>query len=231
MQAFLISVTSSVFGALLYGLLVARNEAKIRRWLVGMPRGWLRRRFVRTFIGAVNGKARESDTRTLNYLFLIYPLSFAIVFSSVESLVRHGVERLKDPVKMEQKLENSAAERIKLAKEGEAMEIPLKVGSYVALAWFYVWFLIISPFRVYRSRFSYELDQLRDYCRALASPSELVELMISERKVNDELTLKDFARVIIRIAQLHNFLEYASPLWIWDEPYHDNVPKRPTGQT
>jgi beta-lactamase regulating signal transducer with metallopeptidase domain len=194
MTVFLLSVVASIIGAFLYALIFSKNEEKVRLWLSKLRSGWLRKRFVWAFVGAVRGKARETDTAAVNYLLLIFPLLVGLIFGVIGSQADLSVARSK--VLLEGVKESESQLRANLAKSSsrlEAMSVPNRITEYAALVWAYVMLIGIIPFRVFRSRFSYDLDRLLDYLRTIATTDEIVALMLEEKKVTNEATLKTFA--------------------------------------
>jgi hypothetical protein len=99
-----------------------------------------------------------------------------------------------------------------------AMILPSRIMEYTVLGWLDAMLIGLIPFRVFRSRFSYDLERLLDYLRVIATTDEIVALMLEEKKVTNEATLKAFAMSILTLARKYGCEEYAKPLWIWDQP-------------
>jgi len=95
MTVFLLSVLASIVGAFPYAVIFSKNEEKFRLWLSKLRGGWLRKRFVWAFVGAVRGKARESDTAAVNYLLLIFPLMLALSVAVINSRADLSVAQAK----------------------------------------------------------------------------------------------------------------------------------------
>ena len=219
MSVFLLSVVASMVGAFLYAIILSKNEEKLRLWLSKLRGGWFRKRFVWAFVGAVRGKAREADTAALNYLLLIFPLAVALLFSELAS--RASISVAESKAILEGVKESQSELRAKLTETTNQLAagiLPIRITEYAAIGWSYVVLIGFIPFRVFRSRFSYELDRLLDYQRAIATPDEMVELMLEEKKVTNEASLKRFAAAILKLARKYGCEDYAKSLWIWDNP-------------
>jgi hypothetical protein len=217
MTLFFLSVVASVMGAFLYALILSKKEEQLRHWLGNLRSGWLRRRYVRAFIGAVRGRARETETAAVNYLLLIFPLMVFLVFGELADRADMAVFRGK--LSIEGVIGTEAEVRAKLEKSThklEAVILPTRIMQFASLAWVFVILVGFIPFRVFQSRFSYELDRLLDYLRTIASRDEIIAIMLKEQKVRDEETLKTFTASILSLAHQYGCEDYARPLWIWD---------------
>ena len=215
MQVFLVSIATSLIGALIYGLLISKYEERIRQWLRNMPKGWVRRRYVAAFVGAVRGKARESDTEVVNYILMVYPVALLFLTAVLYGTLSPMNKRLR--TRLATGVIEPPWELRKVVTEGDALLFQTSVLAIVLAAVILVFLVVVIPFRVFRSRFSYELDRMLDYLRAIAHKDELAKLMLIEQKVKDEESLKAFAGELIALSQKYGCGGYASPLWIWGD--------------
>jgi hypothetical protein len=96
MKAFLLVVLSVVVIPLLmrflYGVFLQHLEAKLRGWLARKRPEWRRRRYVRAFVGALQGRAELADAvvRTGFAIFAVLFVGTAIVASGIVAIRATG---------------------------------------------------------------------------------------------------------------------------------------------
>jgi hypothetical protein len=228
--AFLISVAGSLLVALVYGLLFAQREDRVRAKLASMTRGWSRRRYVRAFVGAVRGKAATSDTQILSTLALVVLFFISVLFFAASreigrqmASVERGLDALQaqidgHPTKEPPPEAQLPALRAEANSLKPLVDWTVLIGKTVAIAGVAAanaGYLIWVPFMVMRRRFAHELDRFALRIQGLASKAELAQLALAESRVTDEASLKAFVEIAGAIAARQGVPDLVTTFDLW----------------
>ncbi len=227
-SAFFYGLLGSAIIAVVYGLLFAQREDKIRSYLSRKRRGWIRWRYVRAFVGAVRGKAVATDTAILAFFALLVPFiiggSLLMIADDAEYEIRQAWTRLQeiqDTDQMRRDIDKEVArledELTELTKRAHRNILRARIAGWALITAVYFGLLFWYPFVVMRRRFDHELQRFTLRIQGLGSKSELAELAVAESKVKNEETLRHFFEVTRKIAERHNIPELVSTFDLWGE--------------
>ena len=236
---FVISLIASAVVALIYGLFFAQKEERIRAFLKQKSDGWIKRRYVKAFVGAVRGEAVAGDTYLIAYLWLLVIFVAATFASYFEAEVEKAhVANNKNISALEKRLDAIFMPQKDLSVEEEMLEIKSQIKDtkvHVAdvdssLVYLLIHYHVISmflsillflgilfwhPYLVMRQRFSFEMQRFTLRIQGLASKAELAELAVAESQVVDEKTLRKFVETTRAVADRHNVSELVSTFDLW----------------
>ncbi len=222
MDGFLTGIVGSLLVALLYGMLFAQREDKIREYLSKQRKGLARRWYVSAFVGAARGHAVAGDTGRLGWLVLLVPFLLSFWLSSTARSVESRLSALdidlnrSESVAEKQPTLESLRQQLEDVKRDSALIIPaMRVGSWLSLGVFYIGLLLWRPFIIMRRRFAHELDRFTMRIQGLASKAELAELAILESRVDDEESLRAFIASARAIASRHQVSALAQTFDLW----------------
>lgn len=218
--------------ATLYGLILGGRENQIRAYLSARSTGWLRRRYVKLFIGAVRGEAAAFDTSILAFfiiVFLLFSTMLPFYYArETDRLLRNlqteinfakaMLDKDKTPTQ-ETDPKASITEWIDkgsaLIKRDERAIVMFKVVASISGICLIAFSLFWYPFLVFRRQFAHELDRFTLRIQGLASKAELAELAVAEAKVKDEETLRLFVDCARAVALRHNIPQLVSTFDLW----------------
>jgi hypothetical protein len=232
-EAFLIGFAGSATVAIIYGLVIAQREEQIRRYLSSQRKGWVRKRYVRAFVGAVRGRAAVTDTSLLAFLTLLVPFVFSMVCwmvsgnfeqrtQSIESRWRRlqtdpGITKEPNVQSAQEELAALIEEWTRIKAQTTLLVLVLRIVSGLSLLTFYVGWFFWHPFVVMRRRFAYEIERFTLRIQGLASSTELAELAVAESKVVDEKTLQSFVEMTRRVAIRHEIPQLVTTFDLWGD--------------
>jgi len=230
---FVIGMVGSLIVAVLYGFFISQREEQIRQYLSAQRKGWVRKRYVRAFVGAVRGRAAALNTSLLAILILLIPFVFYIVSWSEASQLEQRIYAINNN---HQKLdsilggtykpdiESAKNDFIALAKEWKDIKIKssriivaLRTSGVLSLIVFYMALFFWRPFVVMRQRFAYEIDRFTLRIQGLASKAELAEIAVAEAAVVDEETLRHFVKIMHDVASRHGIPQLVTTFDLWKD--------------
>lgn len=236
LTSFLIGLVASAIVAIVYGLVFAQREGRIRATLAAKRKGWARRRYIRAFIGALRGEASTTDTRLLAQIILYILLSFSLLILAGSEAVDIGMKKIdatlasieQDVAKLEgrtinephptvERLRKLQSEVASLRSWGYPLVRALWVLGLLGIALFYaaLWFWL--PFVVMRRHFAFELERFTLRIQGLASKAELAELALAESLVKDEETLRAFVAAAAVVAECHSVPQLVETFNLWEK--------------
>jgi hypothetical protein len=222
---FVLGIAGSAVVALLYGLILGQREEQIRHYLSVRRKGWVRRKYVRTFVGAVRGRAAAANTGLLTILILFIPLVMSVYIWNEASQMARLIESVdgkfqalnSKPGTSERAVPPSIQEWQQTKIRGSRFVTVSRILAGLAMLAVYVGWFIWRPFLIMRQRFAHEIDRFTLRIQGLASKTELAELAIAEANVIDEKTLRDFVEVTRRVAMRHEIPQLVTTFDLWKD--------------
>ena len=232
MQGVLSYIVVPLLLAIVYGLIFGGREDRIRAYLSAKRTGWLRRRYVKLFVGAVRGEAAAFDTSILAFfivLFLLFGTMLPFYYAHETDRLRRNLQteinfakaildKDKTPTqgtepeaRMTEWIDKGSA----LTKSDERAIVMFRVVGIISGICFVAFLLFWYPFLVFRRQFAHELDRFTLRIQGLASKTELADLAVAEAKVKDEETLRLFVDCARTVALRHNIPQLVSTFDLW----------------
>ena len=222
MNGFVTGVIGSLLVALLYGMLFAQREDKIRGYLSRQRKGLARRWYVSAFVGAARGHAVAGDTGRLGWLVLLVFYVLSLWLSSTASDIEAEIRTLHVDLARSESitakpptLDDLRQRFDDLKRESARYTLAMRIGSWLSLGVFCVGLVVWRPFIIMRRRFAHELDRFTMRIQGLASKVELAELATLESRVRDERSLRAFIAAARAIATRHQVSALAETFDLW----------------
>jgi len=230
-DSFLTGLIASAIVAIIYGVIFAQREDRIRQFLAKRKKSVIKKIYVKAFVGAARGRASVMDSAILTFMVLLVPFGIAAAFlvnanimEQKTALLCKEAQDIKFKLHGEQQPNNESVQTKseKLLKEIEQFESDTKLlilifrsAAGFFLAAFLVGTLFWRPFVVMRRGFSYELDRFTLRIQGLASKTELSELAVAESQIVDEQTLRAFVEMAHRVASRHDIPQLIKTFDLW----------------
>jgi len=235
MGPFATSILASVLVAVVYGLLIAQKEEKIRTYLKNKSGGLFRWFYVRALIQAVRGDAGVADSRHLALLIvLLLAVTGSTVWLKTASLeenwsdteqrlhqVTLDAAQPPDSKELDRRHQQNLAE-LQNRSQSVQRQLPwvLLNGRILSLTLFsaaLLGWLVWIPYVLLRRRFAHEVARFSLRIQGLASQEELAKLTASELAVSDSDTLKTYVEIMKQIATRHGLPELTRTLELWHQ--------------
>ena len=235
LTSFLIGLVASAIVAIVYGLVFAQREGRIRAALAAKRKGWARRRYIRAFIGAVRGKASATDTRLLAQIILYIGLSVSLLLLAGSEVLDQDFKKIEAKLAtFEQTVDKLEGRTVNEPPISEGLrKLQSEVASHrrwhypfvqavrvlgvIGIALFYaaLWFWL--PFVVMRRLFAFELERFTLRIQGLASKAEPADLALAESRVKDEDTLRAFIAAVRVVAERHSVPQLVETFNLWEK--------------
>lgn len=232
MESLCMGILGSALIAILYGFFVAQKEEQIRQRLNIRRKGWIKKRYILAFVGAVRGRAATTEIAVIGFLVLLIPLLLTGYFWTVARSIEKSASRLDKTYSgyltsnSSNSLEKTSVhEEIKAsAYEWHQMKIQVrwaivagKILAGVGLVAYWIGNIFWLPFILMRRRFAFEIERFTLRIQGLADKTELANLAIAEAQVKDEDTLRQFVHAMRSVSEQHGMLELVKTFDLWND--------------
>ncbi len=226
-EAILVSLLVSV----IYGVVFAQREDRIRAKLAATKHGWTRQLYVLAFVGAIRGKASASDTAILAYFAVLTVFAVSLLFyfvpvtlddraRSLERTIEEYIGKLDGRPSMEPAVDvrhsDLQARATRLRGEMDRLLLITRILAWGGMVAGFVGWWFWRPFVVMRRRFAHELDRFTLRIQGLASKSELAQVALAEARVKDEATLRAFVALAAAVAKRQGVAELVITFDLWN---------------
>lgn len=230
----LITLGFSLLASVVFVVFLQGPAGKLRRWIASRRTGWIRRRYVAAFVGAVRGKTELLNSMILASVVVLPPLLFGLHLLSVAATTRTQIAELKMRVSYPalEAANTDASAAIEGAGTREALlgevlrseptwSLVLLIGQAVGVGLVLMSAALVvawAPFAIARQMLAFEWGRFMLRIQALATKPELAELAVAEAGVHDEASLRLLVAKVSAIAERHKIEHIVRPFELWKAP-------------
>ena len=219
--------------AIIYGIVFAQREARIRAYLRTSSRGLIRWLYVRALLQAVRGDAAVAASRYALLLLLFLAIAASTAFSVVANHLQSAqatqitnlatlYQRLDSPSQDSREAIRKNLDTLKAEIDalGPGVERTVMLARAIATTLYIIfWFgwLLWKPYVLLRARFAHEIARFSMRVQGLASPEELATLAAAELAVDSDSTLKHYVDVMKQVAAKRGIDRLTGTLDLWSQ--------------
>lgn len=185
-------------------------------------------------IKTIQGDSETYTNKSLNYLFLIFPISLFIMtllslyilnttLSSAEEVLNKNItinKKVKETIKVEETKQTLKSLKIELkdrVSNAKFLYSFIVIILIISVLWFYWLALYRITYNQQRDKLTFDYQRLRNLLFTLILKEDKIKLFNQEIQVVDEVTLKKYTVLLIQYAEKNNINNVKEVMWLWDE--------------